>query len=100
MEELQKAMQGLQKAIGSAVSKDPKPASITSDSSLASAGPPAFSPDPSRLVLTRPPRNMVSLGTCSKVCAICFVAGVVVGYTLKRRVRRWASKLLRRIKDD
>ncbi|XP_019245815.1 PREDICTED: uncharacterized protein LOC109225563 isoform X1 [Nicotiana attenuata] len=45
-------------------------------------------------------RQVVSLWTCSKICAICFVAGVFVGYTLKRRVRRWASKLLRRLKDE
>jgi hypothetical protein len=34
------------------------------------------------------------------MCAIFFVAGIVVGYTLKKRVRRWAAKLLRRLKDD
>ena len=45
-------------------------------------------------------RQVVSLWTCSKLCAVCFVAGVFVGYTLKRRVRRWASRLLRRLKDD
>lgn len=45
-------------------------------------------------------RQFVSLWTCSKLCAFCFAVGVVVGFTLKRRVRRWASKLLRRIKDD
>uniref|UniRef100_A0A803NTA1 Transmembrane protein n=1 Tax=Cannabis sativa TaxID=3483 RepID=A0A803NTA1_CANSA len=44
--------------------------------------------------------RVVSLWTCSKLCAICFTVGVVVGYTLKRRVRRWASKLLKRLKDD
>ncbi|KAK6152062.1 hypothetical protein DH2020_014697 [Rehmannia glutinosa] len=60
----------------------------------------ALSTDQSRLLLTRPPRQFVSLWTCSKLCAICFVAGIFVGYTLKRRVRRWASKLLRRLKDD
>lgn len=43
---------------------------------------------------------MVSLWTCSKLCAVFFVAGVFAGYTLKRRVRRWASKLLRILKDD
>lgn len=42
----------------------------------------------------------VSVWTCSKLCVAFFVAGVFVGYTLKRRVRRWASKLLRKIKDD
>ncbi|AAF82234.1 T29M8.11 [Arabidopsis thaliana] len=50
-------------------------------------------------LVTRPPSG-VSVWTCSKLCAVFFVAGVFVGYTLKRRVRRWASKLLRRIKDD
>ncbi|KAF2287103.1 hypothetical protein GH714_038192 [Hevea brasiliensis] len=58
------------------------------------------SSDQSRALITRPPRQMVSLWTCSKLCSIFFVAGVVVGYTLKRRVRRWASKLLKRLKDD
>lgn len=45
-------------------------------------------------------RQMVSLYTCSKLCTVFFVAGVVVGYTLKKRVRSWASKLLKRLKDD
>ncbi|XP_022956291.1 uncharacterized protein LOC111458016 [Cucurbita moschata] len=59
------------------------------------------SSDQSRLLLaTRPPRQVVSILTCSKLCGICFVAGVVVGYSLKRRVNRWVSKLLRRLKED
>ncbi|KDP33958.1 hypothetical protein JCGZ_07529 [Jatropha curcas] len=58
------------------------------------------SSDQSRVILYRPPRNMVSLWTCSKVSIIFFVAGVFVGYTLKSRVKRWASKLLKRLKDD
>ncbi|XVE70756.1 hypothetical protein DITRI_Ditri10aG0096500 [Diplodiscus trichospermus] len=58
------------------------------------------SADSSRVLATRPPRQVVSLSTCSKLCAICFVAGIVLGYTLKRRVRRWASGLLKRLKDD
>lgn len=45
-------------------------------------------------------RQVVSIWTCSKLCAICFVTGVVVGYSLKRCVNRWVSKLLRRLKDD
>ncbi|KAJ8543377.1 hypothetical protein K7X08_005900 [Anisodus acutangulus] len=57
------------------------------------------SADHSQLLLTRSPRLAVSLWTCSKLCAICFVAGIFVGYTLKRRVRRWASKLLKGLKD-
>ncbi|XP_002275889.1 uncharacterized protein LOC100256162 [Vitis vinifera] len=60
----------------------------------------ALSSEQSGVLVTRAPRQAVSLWTCSKLCAVFFVAGVVVGYTLKRRVRRWASKLLRRLKDD
>ncbi|XP_022754768.1 uncharacterized protein LOC111303034 [Durio zibethinus] len=56
--------------------------------------------DSSRVLVTRPPRQVVSLWTCSKLCAICFVAGIVVGYTFKRRVRSWAFRLLKRLKDD
>ncbi|KAF5748396.1 hypothetical protein HS088_TW04G00349 [Tripterygium wilfordii] len=56
--------------------------------------------DQSSVLVTRPPRQVVSMWTCSKLCVIFFVAGVVVGYTLKRRVRRWAAKLLKRLKDD
>ncbi|KAL1207820.1 hypothetical protein V5N11_013991 [Cardamine amara subsp. amara] len=55
--------------------------------------------DGSGILVTRPPSG-VSVWTCSKLCGVFFLAGVFVGYTLKRRVRRWASKLLRRIKDD
>ncbi|CAO2823126.1 unnamed protein product [Amaranthus hypochondriacus] len=52
------------------------------------------------VLITRPPRNWVSIQTCSKLCAVCFVAGIFVGYTLKKRVRRWLSRLARRLKDD
>jgi hypothetical protein len=38
--------------------------------------------------------------TCTKVGAISFVVGVTVGFTLKRRLRQWAARLLKRIKDD
>ncbi|CAI0627797.1 unnamed protein product [Linum tenue] len=55
----------------------------------------------SRVLTVRPPsRNMVSAWTCSKLCLFFFAAGIVAGYTLKRRVRGWASRLLRRLKDD
>ncbi|KAK4355770.1 hypothetical protein RND71_024741 [Anisodus tanguticus] len=57
------------------------------------------SADHSQLLLSRSPRLAVPLWTCSKLCAICFVAGIFVGYTLKRRVRRWASRLLKGLKD-
>uniref|UniRef100_A0A453DY24 Uncharacterized protein n=1 Tax=Aegilops tauschii subsp. strangulata TaxID=200361 RepID=A0A453DY24_AEGTS len=45
-------------------------------------------------------RRMVSLSACAKFGAVSFVVGVVVGFTLKKRLRRWAAKLLKRIKDD
>lgn len=45
-------------------------------------------------------RRVVSLWTCSKMCAITFVIGVVVGFSLKRSLRRWAGKLLKKLKDD
>ncbi|XWS70119.1 hypothetical protein CRYUN_Cryun03dG0021800 [Craigia yunnanensis] len=58
------------------------------------------SADSPRVLVSRPLKQVVSLWNCSKLCAICFVAGIVVGYTLKRHVRRWASRLLKRLKDD
>ncbi|TYI71479.1 hypothetical protein E1A91_D08G298400v1 [Gossypium mustelinum] len=60
----------------------------------------ASSVDTARVLVSRPPRQVVSLWTCSKLCGFCFVAGIIVGYSLKRRVRLWASKLLKRLKDD
>ncbi|XP_004287667.1 PREDICTED: uncharacterized protein LOC101305590 [Fragaria vesca subsp. vesca] len=56
--------------------------------------------DQSRIIVAKPVRGVVSLWTCSKFCAIAFVAGIIVGYTLKRRVKRWANKLLKKIRDD
>ncbi|XP_006353771.1 uncharacterized protein [Solanum tuberosum] len=100
-------MEGIQKAFRSAMSQaDPngsfssissalEKAPITSSASAASV----LSADHSQLLLTRSSRQAVSLWTCSKLCAICFVAGIFVGYTLKRRVRRWASKFLKGLKD-
>ncbi|XP_055824147.1 uncharacterized protein LOC129892592 [Solanum dulcamara] len=98
-------MEGIQKAFRSAMSQDPNsslgsisaalekaPIKSSSSSSVSSA-------DHSQLLLTRSSRQAVSLWTCSKLCAICFVAGIFVGYTLKRRVRRWASKFLKGLKD-
>ncbi|XP_051150195.1 uncharacterized protein LOC127264736 [Andrographis paniculata] len=105
-------MEGLRKAYSDAVAQaQESKAKLTSLASslektnkpldsLPSSSSSSYSTDHSRLLLARPSRQFVSLWTCSKICAICFVAGVFVGYTLKRRVRRWASKLLRRLKDD
>ncbi|KAD4180552.1 hypothetical protein E3N88_29143 [Mikania micrantha] len=57
----------------------------------------------SSVLVTRTPtftfRRSVSLLTCSKLCGVCFVAGIMVGFTLKRRLRRWAASLLSKIKD-
>ncbi|GAB2219214.1 hypothetical protein Drorol1_Dr00006845 [Drosera rotundifolia] len=102
-------MEGIQKA-WSKISKDIEAASSSSSSApslssikAAGAGAPyssSLSYAPAGALITRTPRNVVSLWTCSKLCAAFFVAGVLVGYTLKRRVKRWASKLLRRMKDD
>ncbi|GMI88535.1 hypothetical protein like AT1G19240 [Hibiscus trionum] len=103
-------MEGLQNLVSS-FSKDPK--SSTSffpdlpynlrgggGGGAAASSSALTSSDSARVLVNRPPRRVVSLLTCSKLCGICFVAGIIIGYTLKRRVRRWASKLLKRLKDD
>ncbi|GAV70957.1 hypothetical protein CFOL_v3_14454 [Cephalotus follicularis] len=102
-------MEGLQKFVRN-ISKDPKSVSespyfLSGGSSGGGVGvgvgtSAALSSDQSRVLVTRASRKVVSLWTCSKLCAIFFAAGVVVGYTLKRRVKRWASKLLKGLKDD
>ncbi|KAG8376267.1 hypothetical protein BUALT_Bualt09G0045500 [Buddleja alternifolia] len=108
MEELQRAyrsamsqaQESTAKLTSFAASLDKNKSIDSSAANSSSSAAATYSADQSRLLLARPPRQFVSLWTCSKLCAICFVAGVVVGYTLKRRVRRWASRLLRRLKDD
>ncbi|XP_061996588.1 uncharacterized protein LOC133714480 [Rosa rugosa] len=102
-------MEGFQKWVGK-ITKDVKAASEKASSSSSSSssfegprsteGLSAALSDQSRIVVARPVRGVVSLWTCSKLCAIAFVAGIIVGYTLKRRVKRWANKLLKRIRDD
>ncbi|ESQ34878.1 hypothetical protein EUTSA_v10009175mg [Eutrema salsugineum] len=101
-------MEGLEKFYSKIV-KDAKSAASSSSSSLSDFADNLMpekrgtanltSYEGSGILVNRPPSG-VSVWTCSKLCAVFFVAGVFVGYTLKRRVRRWASKLLRRIKDD
>ncbi|CAA2979839.1 uncharacterized protein LOC111381633 [Olea europaea subsp. europaea] len=104
-------MEGLQKAYRSAMSQAQESkvklssfasslekTSLNSNSSSGSSI--DLSADKSQLLLTRSSRQSVSLWTCSKLCTICFIAGVLVGYTLKRRVRLWASKLLKRLHND
>ncbi|KAM1813168.1 hypothetical protein ACFX11_027008 [Malus domestica] len=97
-------MEGLQKLIGK-IPKDPPKLGSASASFDPNRGTEGFaaalsSSDQSCILLNRPARQLVSLWTCSKFCTICFVAGVVVGYTLKRRVQSWTSKLLKKIRDD
>nr|XP_009618953.1 uncharacterized protein LOC104111057 [Nicotiana tomentosiformis] len=99
-------MEGLKGFFRSAMSQDGDSnlssisAVLEKSSSKSSGSRSVSAADQSQLLLARPPRQLVSLWTCSKLCAICFIAGVFVGYTLKRRVRRWASKFLRRLKDE
>nr|XP_009769454.1 PREDICTED: uncharacterized protein LOC104220310 [Nicotiana sylvestris]XP_016500659.1 PREDICTED: uncharacterized protein LOC107819091 [Nicotiana tabacum] len=99
-------MEGLKRVFRSAMSQDGDSnlssisAVVEKSSSKSSGAGSVAAADQSQLLLARSPRQVVSLWTCSKLCAICFIAGVFVGYTLKRRVRRWASKLLRRLKDE
>ncbi|KAK7388299.1 hypothetical protein VNO78_23113 [Psophocarpus tetragonolobus] len=64
----------------------------------AAAAAAAAAPRDSSLVLaSRPARQAVSYWTCSKLCAICFVAGMLFGYSLRGRVKRWASKMLKKL---
>uniref|UniRef100_A0A1J3HYE6 Transmembrane protein n=1 Tax=Noccaea caerulescens TaxID=107243 RepID=A0A1J3HYE6_NOCCA len=101
-------MEGLQKFYSKIV-EDTKSAASSSSSSLSDFAENLMqekrgssnltSYDGAGILVNRPPSG-VSVWTCSKLCAVFFVAGVCVGYTLKRRVRKWASKLLRRLKDD
>ncbi|KAF3439729.1 hypothetical protein FNV43_RR18007 [Rhamnella rubrinervis] len=99
-------MEGLQKVIRNA-SNDPRQCPSTAFSSFENPPPPSeglstalSSSENSRILIGRPARQVVSMFTCSKLCAICFAVGVVVGFTLKQRVRRWASRILKRMKDD
>ncbi|KAL7592208.1 uncharacterized protein LOC111905126 [Lactuca sativa] len=96
-------MEGFQKAIRSGITNTTQPSATNLPSSSYNTGTSSYSAspsDPSAVLFIRPPRRAVSVLTCSKLCAVCFAAGIIVGFTLKRRVRRWAARLLRRIKDD
>ncbi|XP_057967883.1 uncharacterized protein LOC131157615 [Malania oleifera] len=92
-------MEGLQKVLQK-IPREHKLGSSYSEKPSFSGGVSASSSEHSQVLATRVPRQVVSLWTCSKLCAIFFAAGVIVGYTLKRRVRHWASKLLKKLKDD
>ncbi|WCJ42847.1 hypothetical protein M5689_023631 [Euphorbia peplus] len=99
MEEAQKFFRNISKELKSVNASSSESPYLSGKGGLTAALP-SSSSDQSRILVSRPSRQMVSLWNCSKLCVVFFVAGVVVGYTLKRRVRRWASKLLRRLKDD
>ncbi|XP_043721838.1 uncharacterized protein LOC122669206 [Telopea speciosissima] len=91
-------MEGLKQGLFS-LSKDKEPTSSISSSKRDFAGP-TSSADQSGVLITRAPRQVVSLWTCTKLCAFGFAVGVIVGFTLKQRLRRWAAKILKRLKDD
>ncbi|XP_020577757.1 uncharacterized protein LOC110022932 [Phalaenopsis equestris] len=77
--------------------RSPAQNSISDNSSSNYYEPPL---DQTRVLVRAGSRNVVSLWTCSKLCAISFAVGVFIGFTLRRRLRAWASKALKRIKDD
>ncbi|RCV24618.1 hypothetical protein SETIT_5G100200v2 [Setaria italica] len=85
-------------AVASAVERLQAAAQDAANSSSRSAA--AFSEQAQQVLVPRAAGRVVSLSTCTKVSVISFAVGVVVGFTLKKRVRRWAARLLKRIKDD
>ncbi|KAG2595712.1 uncharacterized protein LOC120706009 [Panicum virgatum] len=85
-------------AVASAVERLQAAAQDAANSSSRSAA--AFSEQAQQVLVPRAAGRVVSLATCTKVSAISFAVGVVVGFTLKKRLRRWAARLLKRIKDD
>ncbi|EPS58608.1 hypothetical protein M569_16204 [Genlisea aurea] len=106
MEDLQKAYrvvvataQESTAKLGSLTASSLEKAKSSNTSWSSSSSPSTGYADPTLLV-ARSPRQSVSVWTCSKLCAVFFVAGVFAGYTLKRRVNRWVSKLLRKLRDD
>ncbi|KAI3442381.1 uncharacterized protein J3R85_001119 [Psidium guajava] len=105
MESIQKAVRDIAKDVKLSTSPSPSPSSSGSAHFGGGGGAPGVgvalsAPEHPPVLLTRNPQGVVSLWTCSKLCAISLIAGVFLGYTLKRRVRGWASKLLKRLKDD
>uniref|UniRef100_A0A0E0BX14 Uncharacterized protein n=1 Tax=Oryza meridionalis TaxID=40149 RepID=A0A0E0BX14_9ORYZ len=85
-------------SVASAVEKLQAAAQEAANSSSRSAA--AFSEQAHQVLVPRAAGRVVSLSTCTKISAVSFAVGVVVGFTLKRRLRRWAARLLKRIKDD
>ncbi|XP_030539584.1 uncharacterized protein LOC115747529 [Rhodamnia argentea] len=103
MESIRKAVRDIAKDVK--LSTSPSPSSSGSahfggEGRAPGVGVALSAPEHPPVLFTRNPRGVVSLWTCSKFCAISLVAGIFLGYTLKRRVRGWVSKLLKRLKDD
>ncbi|XP_006643751.1 uncharacterized protein LOC102714864 [Oryza brachyantha] len=84
--------------LASSVEKLQAAAEDAANSSSRSAA--AFSEQADLVLMPRAAGRVVSLSTCTKISAVSFAVGVVVGFTLKKRLRRWAARLLKRIKDD
>ncbi|KAJ4782442.1 transmembrane protein [Rhynchospora pubera] len=72
----------------------------TFNSPTIASGSLASSSSQPQLLVRAPTGRVVSLWTCTKISLISFGVGVVVGFMLKARVRRWATKLLKKIRDD
>ncbi|KAI3904829.1 hypothetical protein MKW92_041056 [Papaver armeniacum] len=83
-------MEGLSQGLKS-ITKDYSPSASKSSTSS------NFSTDQPHIVVRRTSSHMVSGWTCTKLCGVAFVVGVFVGFTLRNRVRRWASKLFKRL---
>ncbi|KAF8020739.1 hypothetical protein BT93_G1240 [Corymbia citriodora subsp. variegata] len=108
MESIQKALRDLARDVKLSTSHPPSSSSSSSSGSTrfggegraTGVGVALSAAEHPPVLFSRNPRGVVSLWTCSKLCAISLVTGVFLGYTLKRRVRGWVSKLLKRLKDD
>ncbi|CAA6658699.1 unnamed protein product [Spirodela intermedia] len=55
----------------------------------------SFSSDRNRILVRDPSRRVVSLAACCGICLASFAAGIVAGIALKRRLQRWAAKLIK-----
>ncbi|XP_024534923.1 uncharacterized protein LOC112347779 [Selaginella moellendorffii] len=44
-------------------------------------------------------RFLVSASTCVKIAVVSFGIGVIVGFNLNKRVRKFASRMLKRLKE-
>ncbi|KAG8046097.1 hypothetical protein GUJ93_ZPchr0008g13411 [Zizania palustris] len=79
-------------AVASAVEKLHAAAQDAANSSSRSAT--AFSEQAHQVLVPRAAGRVVSLSTCTKISAVSFAVGVVVGFTLKKRLRRAVERLI------